>query len=84
MVLSEAELVHTEEQVLSLLEGSATPVSPVDLIDQLKARHVSEVLVRAAIWYLIDRDEIELTRDRQLRRVGAGSPVGMVESAQRW
>jgi hypothetical protein len=82
VVLNEADLVQTEEQVLSMLEGSAMPFSPVDLIDQLKARHVSEFLVRAAIWYLIDKNEIELTRDRLLKRVGAGPGVGMVGSVQ--
>lgn len=81
MVITEAELVQTEEQVLSFLERTNVPSSPVELIDQLKHQQVAEHLIRAAIWYLIDRNEIEFTRDRLLKRAGTESDIGVVEFA---
>lgn len=69
MVLSNPELDHAEAQVLSILDRQTSPYSPVDLIRDLRDQRISEAMARAAIWYLIDRYEVELTWDRQLRRV---------------
>lgn len=69
MDLTNPELDNAEQQVISILSQQPAPYSPVDLIRDLRARSISEGMARAAIWYLIDRYEIELTWDRQLKRV---------------
>lgn len=69
MVLSNPELERAEQEALSILDQQSSPYSPVDLIRDLRDRQISESVARAAIWYLIDRYEVELTWDRQLRRV---------------
>ena len=75
VVLTDEQLEQAEERVLKVLENSHEPYSPLQLIDQLKAQQISEFLARAAIWYLIDRNEVELTWDRRLRRLES-RPVG--------
>lgn len=69
MVLEDKQLDQTETQVLAELDRSGKPYHPRELIDHLRAQDVSEALARAAIWYLIDRHEVELTPDRLLRRL---------------
>ena len=67
MVLNNPDLDRAEQQVLAILHRHASPYSPVALIQELRGHQISEGLARAAIWYLIDRYEIELTWDRQLQ-----------------
>jgi hypothetical protein len=69
MVLNNPELERAEQEALSILDQQSSPYSPVELIRDLRNQQVSESVARAAIWYLIDRYEVELTWDRQLRRV---------------
>lgn len=73
MVLTDEELTRAEERVLSVLQESPTPSVPRAVIDRLTSENLAEPLVRAAIWYLIDRNAVELTWDRRLRRAGASS-----------
>ncbi|CAA9584548.1 MAG: hypothetical protein AVDCRST_MAG59-5291 [uncultured Thermomicrobiales bacterium] len=80
MVLTDEELVQIEKQVLSELEKEPTPYAPRELITRLRDRH-SEHLIRAAIWYLIDRNEVELTRDRLLKLAGTESGIPMGTAA---
>jgi hypothetical protein len=63
------QLVEAEQEILSILQQHSSPYPPVELIRDLRQRRIPEALARAAIWYLIDRYEIELTWDRRLRRV---------------
>jgi hypothetical protein len=67
MVLSNPDLEKAEQQVLAILKRQTSPYSPVALLRELRDHQISEALARAAIWYLIDRYEIELTWDRQLQ-----------------
>ena len=69
MVLTEEQLVEAENQIIELLERSPTPYPPLQLIQELTSDHMTEYVIRAAIWYLIDRNEIELTWNRQLQRL---------------
>lgn len=71
MVLEDRQLDQTESRVLAELESSGQPYPPRELINRLREQNISEALVRAAIWYLIDRHQVELTRDRLLRRLEA-------------
>lgn len=81
MVLSDEALDRAERQVLAVLERAREPYPPRLLIDELKAEpDLPEPLVRAAIWYLIDRYAVELTRDRLLR-VPVRTTVGIRGSA---
>ncbi|MGH2532865.1 MAG: hypothetical protein ACRDJW_11255 [Thermomicrobiales bacterium] len=66
MVLTDEELQQAEETILLFLRRSATPYAPARLLEDLARAGISEYVARAAIWYLIDRDEVELTRDRKL------------------
>ncbi len=81
MVLTDEQLKQTEERILAELERSARPYPPLELIRQLKAQQISEYLIRAAIWYLIDRNEVELTSDRRLRRPAPDRVEGVVGRA---
>jgi hypothetical protein len=73
MVLTDEDLTRAEQEVLSVLQESPTPSSPRAVIERLKDHGFAEPLIRAAIWYLIDRNAVELTWDRCLRRVEASS-----------
>ncbi len=84
MVLTDEQLKQAEEQVLSVLGNSPTPYPPLELIDRLKSQQISEFLVRAAIWYLIDRNEVELTRDRLLKRLESRRVEEVAESVNGW
>lgn len=74
MLLENPELDRAKEQVLTILEHEEAPYSPVELIQELRQRSIPASMARDAIWYLIDRYEIELTWDRRLRRVRHESP----------
>lgn len=67
MVASADELRTAETGILSVLEASPSPFSPAELVSRLKAEGISEYATRVALWYLIDRNLIELTLDRLLR-----------------
>ena len=69
MVLTEEQLVAAEQRIIAYLDPSDAPVSPLKLIEDLRTDQASEYVLRAAIWYLIDRNEIELTLNRHLRRM---------------
>jgi hypothetical protein len=69
VVLTEEQLTDAEQRILEILEQSEEPVSPLHMINELTSDQTSEYALRAAIWYLIDRNEIELTWNRQLRRL---------------
>lgn len=69
MILNNPELDQAEAQVLAILDCESSPYSPIDLIQELRDQRIPESLARAAIWYLIDRYEVELTWDRRLRRI---------------
>jgi len=81
VVLTDEQLKHAEAHVLSIVSESPSSYRPRDVIDRLNAQGISEYLVRAAIWYLIDRNAIELTWDRRLRRAGLGRGDVAVEHA---
>jgi hypothetical protein len=66
VVLTDEELQQAEETILLFLRRSSAPYAPVQLLEDLGKEGISEYVARAAIWYLIDRDEVELTRDRKL------------------
>jgi hypothetical protein len=61
------ELNRVEQAILEVLRETASPMSPYALVDALKKLGWEEGIIRAAMWYLIDREEIDLTIDRQLR-----------------
>jgi hypothetical protein len=63
------ELNRVEQAILEELQASSAPMSPYDLVAALKKHNLKEDIIRAAMWYLIDRREIDLTTDRQLRSV---------------
>jgi hypothetical protein len=76
MVLTEQELESAEAKVLSLLAKEPEPIPPRQVIVNLEKQDVSEYQARAAIWILIDRHKIELTRDLLLRVTEAGRSNG--------
>jgi repressor of nif and glnA expression len=56
-----------ENEVLRILQESEKPYSVMRLIQLLKARGVRDSAVRAALWHLIDRTEVELADNWELR-----------------
>lgn len=79
MVLSDQDLDMAEERILSILREEHEPVEPTKLFDQLADQGVSPLLARAAIWYLIDRAAIALTRTRLLEVTPAGRAAPAME-----
>lgn len=65
------ELKVVENAIIDVLESYGEPMSPRALVDVLKERNLKEDIVRAAMWYLIDREEIDLTIERQISRARA-------------
>ncbi len=61
MARNSGDLGSVEQEVLRTLRESETGYSPANLIYSLKQSGLSEDLVRVAVWYLIDRAEVELT-----------------------
>jgi hypothetical protein len=66
MVLANDELQRAEESILLIIESASEPFTASALFARLAKDDISELLARAAIWYLIDKDKIELTPDRRL------------------
>jgi len=60
----------TEELILEILEKAGKPCSPRELIDRFKQeKDLGETAIREAIWELIDRGEVSLTKDRKFQRI---------------
>lgn len=55
---------------VSVIEEIDAPIAPNDLIDRLTRRGLDDYVVRAAIWFLIDRGRIELRKDQLLAPAG--------------
>ncbi|MGH2560807.1 MAG: hypothetical protein ACRDJH_17220 [Thermomicrobiales bacterium] len=72
MVVTDEELQQAEETILLILSRASSPYAPNQLMNELSQRGISEYSARAAIWYLIDRDEVTLTRDRKLEPTMVG------------
>ncbi|MGC4189802.1 MAG: hypothetical protein QM589_01030 [Thermomicrobiales bacterium] len=63
-----------EQSVLAALHAMSGPVSPVDLIRDLECAGLRNPDIRSAIWHLLDRHRIRLTRDLCLVLPIAPSP----------
>jgi hypothetical protein len=68
--LSNEQISHAEAQILRELDSEPGPRKPREVFESIRAEHwLSDTVLRAALWYLIDRNAIELTTDlRVLRR----------------
>lgn len=67
MVASADELKMAEKGILIAIRNAPVPFSPADLVAHLEGEGISEYSTRVALWYLIDRNRIELTMNRLLR-----------------
>lgn len=61
------DLLGAEDAVLEVLRRSGTPQPAQRVTKQLSDRGFDASIIRIAIQYLLDRREIELTHDWQLR-----------------
>jgi hypothetical protein len=66
VVAVDRELHEVEQELLATLQASGMPYPPAKLIAELKRSGRREDLIRAAMWFLIDRGLIQLTPDRKL------------------
>ena len=66
MVAVDRELREVEQELLATLQEAGGPYAPAKLIDDLKRSGRREDVIRAAMWFLIDRGLIWLTPDRKL------------------
>jgi DNA-binding transcriptional regulator PaaX len=64
MVVQAPEIERAEQEVLKAVGSGLS--NPAVLIEKLATRGFDEELIRAAIWFLIDRGWLDLTRDWQL------------------
>lgn len=75
MAPTQDDLKRAENQILVLLQDAETAYSPAQLLKQLRDHGISEYSARVAIWYLIDRNRIELTLNRMLQSARNESDV---------
>jgi hypothetical protein len=68
-VYNSIERESVENEVLRALQEAKEPYSLMGLIEYLKARGVRDSTVRAALWHLIDRTDVELCDNWELRPV---------------
>lgn len=65
-----AERRKAEQAVLKYIGAKPSPQKPANLIRQVANRqHISESLVRQAVWVLLDREAIQLTNSVRIARV---------------
>lgn len=70
MDLTNEEIDLAEEQILLELDREPGLRRPRDVINRLREeRGLSETVLRAALWYLIDRNVIDLSSDLRVRRM---------------
>lgn len=67
MAPTQDDLKRAADEILVLLQDSEISYPPTQLLKRLDDRGISEYSARVAIWYLIDRNLIELTLNRMLR-----------------
>lgn len=71
MELTNEEIDRAEAQILRELDAHPGQRRPRDVIDAIRREHgSSDSVLRAAIWYLIDRNIIDLTTDLRVQRIG--------------
>jgi hypothetical protein len=66
-VYNSTDLESVENEVLRTLRESDEPYSLMGLVQHLKARGARDSAVRAALWHLIDRTDVELCDNWMLR-----------------
>ena len=66
---ADTNLESVESEVLRVIEDAEEPYSLMGLIQYLKGRGVRDSVVRAALWHLIDRADVELGNNWKLRSV---------------
>ncbi len=67
MAPTQDDLKRAANEILVLLQDAEISYSPTQLLERLEQRGISQYAARVAIWYLIDRNLIELTLNRMLR-----------------
>lgn len=65
-----------EQAVLGALRTASGPLCPADLIRELECMGFRNSEIRSAIWHLLDRHRIRLTRDLTLVLAVASVPAG--------
>ncbi|MGB3329462.1 MAG: hypothetical protein WBA46_10940 [Thermomicrobiales bacterium] len=55
-----------EQSVLAALLASSLPLAPAEIIRELESAGFRNPDIRSAIWHLLDRHRIRLTRDLRL------------------
>jgi hypothetical protein len=81
MVLTSDELQRAEKGILSILEDSDDSYPPAQIMKQLENEGIPNYSIRVAIWYLMDRNLIELTMDRLLKSVRRDYPEPVQQNA---
>jgi hypothetical protein len=67
MAPTQDDLKRAADEILVLLQDAEISYPPTQLLERLEHRGISQYSARVAIWYLIDRNLIELTLNRMLR-----------------
>lgn len=81
MGLSNDEIDRAEAHILRELERNPGQHRPREIINKIRDEHgLSDTALRAAIWYLIDRNLINLTADLRVQRAAVGPGHGVVPS----
>jgi hypothetical protein len=81
MGLSNEEIDQAEQQILLELQRNPGLRRPREVINKIRDEHgLSDTALRAAIWYLIDRNVIDLTADLRVQRIAARPEPGVLTS----
>lgn len=65
LALEYEELDRIEQGIIETVE-QAPPRAPRAVLDELRAQGFDENLIRAAIWFLVDRRKLDFSPQREL------------------
>lgn len=66
MIVTDSHLRDVEEQILSIVRKAGGPYPSAKVIRQLSDEGVATSDVKIAMWYLIDRNAVDLSMDWHL------------------
>jgi hypothetical protein len=66
-VFAKGELEQVQQSIEETVRSANEPYRPSELIAAVRGRGFPEELVRAALWFLIDAQRIQLTSERRLQ-----------------
>ncbi len=80
MAITRSYLGDVEEQILSIVRQADGPYPSAEVIRQLSDEGVATSHVKTAMWFLVDRNAVDLSMDWHLT-AHASDPMGAVDTS---